>query len=394
MTIKSIERSRVSNGTGSFDILRLIRSGQASTRAELARITGLSRSTISQRIDELMARGLVVVGDESISTGGRPPGALLFNRNAGYVLAVDCGASTTHLGIANLGGELVAEHTDYLHVAEGPEKVLHWMEINLRRMISEAELDDSPLLGVGVGLPGPVEHSTGRPVRPPIMPGWDGYPVADQLSHQFGVLALVDNDVNIMALGEHRLYHPDSADFLFIKISTGIGCGMVINGNIHRGAHGAAGDIGHINVPGHEDVQCACGNFGCLEAVASARAIASQLSDIDPDGDKAGQIVAQVLGGRPDAIAKLRDAGREIGGVLAMLVNSYDPDVLVVGGHLAEADQPLIAGIREVIYRRSPPLATHNLRIERSQLGDRSGVVGCALMVVDHILDREESATF
>lgn len=394
MTIKSIERSRVSNGTGSFDILRLIRSGQASTRAELARITGLSRSTISQRIDELMARGLVVVGDESISTGGRPPGALLFNRNAGYVLAVDCGASTTHLGIANLGGELVAEHTDYLDVAEGPEKVLHWMEINLRRMISEAELDDSPLLGVGVGLPGPVEHSTGRPVRPPIMPGWDGYPVADQLSHQFGVLALVDNDVNIMALGEHRLYHPDSADFLFIKISTGIGCGMVINGNIHRGAHGAAGDIGHINVPGHEDVQCACGNFGCLEAVASARAIASQLSDIDPDGDKAGQIVAQVLGGRPDAIAKLRDAGREIGGVLAMLVNSYDPDVLVVGGHLAEADQPLIAGIREVIYRRSPPLATHNLRIERSQLGDRSGVVGCALMVVDHILDREESATF
>jgi predicted NBD/HSP70 family sugar kinase len=394
VTIKSIERSRVSNGTGSFDILRLIRSGQASTRAELARITGLSRSTISQRIDELMARGLVVVGDESISTGGRPPGALLFNRNAGYVLAVDCGASTTHLGIANLGGELVAEHTDYLDVAEGPEKVLHWMEINLRRMISEAELDDSPLLGVGVGLPGPVEHSTGRPVRPPIMPGWDGYPVADQLSHQFGVLALVDNDVNIMALGEHRLYHPDSADFLFIKISTGIGCGMVINGNIHRGAHGAAGDIGHINVPGHEDVQCACGNFGCLEAVASARAIASQLSDIDPDGDKAGQIVAQVLGGRPDAIAKLRDAGREIGGVLAMLVNSYDPDVLVVGGHLAEADQPLIAGIREVIYRRSPPLATHNLRIERSQLGDRSGVVGCALMVVDHILDREESATF
>ena len=392
MSVKSVERARASNGTGSLAILQLIRSGQASTRAELARVTGLSRSTISQRVDELIARGLVVVGDDSVSTGGRPPGALLFNGNAGYVLAVDCGASRTRLGIANLGGELVIEHTDYLDIAEGPEKVLDWMESHLRRMISEAELDDSPLLGIGVGLPGPVEHSTGRPVRPPIMPGWDGYPVADQLSSQFGVLALVDNDVNIMALGEHRIFHPDSADFLFVKISTGIGCGMVINGNIHRGAHGAAGDIGHINVAGHEDVQCACGNFGCLEAVASARALATQLSDISSDSDKVEQIVAQVLGGRPDAIAKLREAGREIGGVLAMLVNAYDPDVLVVGGHLAEADQPLIAGIREVIYRRSPPLATYNLRIERSQLGDRSGVVGCALMVADHILDREESS--
>jgi predicted NBD/HSP70 family sugar kinase len=292
---------RAAQGTGTSDVLDLIRTGQASTRTDLARMTGLSRSTIAQRVDLLLSRGLVVIGGDSVSTGGRPPGALQFNRAAGYVLAVDCGASRVHLGVADLGGELVVEHTDKMNIADGPEKVLDWIETTLHQMIEGAEVDARMVLGAGIGLPGPVEHSTGRPVNPPIMPGWDGYPVADRISAEFGVPAVVDNDVNMMALGEHRICHPEAGDFLFIKVSTGIGCGMVLDGHIHRGAHGAAGDIGHIYVPGHDDVICACGNVGCLEAVASGRAIAARLDGIDPEIDGVDQVVAQVLGGRANA---------------------------------------------------------------------------------------------
>jgi predicted NBD/HSP70 family sugar kinase len=349
-------------------------------------LTGLSRSTVAQRVDELLDRNLVIIEGDLASTGGRPPGALRFNKGCGYVLAIDCGASRVHLGIADLGGDVAVEYTDRLNIAEGPEIVLDWVETTLRGMINSSELSADQIFGVGIGLPGPVEHSSGRPINPPIMPGWDGYPVSQRLTNEFGVPTLVDNDVNIMAIGEHRSFHVDADNFLFIKVSTGIGCGIVLDGRIHRGAHGAAGDIGHVYVPGHDEVICACGNVGCLEAVASGPAIAAHLDGINPKLDLVDQVVEQVLGGKPDAVSKLREAGRELGGVLAMLVNAYDPDTVVIGGQLSEADQPLIAGAREVVYRRSLPLATHNLRIERSRLGDRAGVVGAAIMVVDHVL--------
>jgi predicted NBD/HSP70 family sugar kinase len=372
---------------GTSQLLELIRTGRASTRQELVRMSGLSRSTVSQRLEGLLARGLVIAGDQGESMGGRPPGSLLFNPKAGFVLVADCGASQTHTGIADLGGDvLIGEITDRA-IAEGPEGFLAWLEARLDEHLREASVDPALVRGVGVGLPGPVEHRKGRPVSPPIMPGWDGYPVAERLAETFSRPALVDNDVNIMALGEHRLAHNEVRDMLFVKVGTGIGCGLVLGGNIHRGAHGAAGDIGHIHVPGHDDVLCSCGNIGCLESVASGGALAAQLSDVLPRDAKVSDVVDHVLhGDDPRAVAAVRNAGREIGGVLAGLVNTCDPDVIVIGGQMALADRPLIAGIREIVYRRSLPLATHNLRIIKSSLDERAGIVGAALMVVERVL--------
>ena len=218
------------------------------------------------------------------------------------------------------------------------------------------------------------------------MPGWNHYPVSERLSQHFGVPALVDNDVNIMAVGEHWVNWRDEAFLLFVKIGTGIGSGIVAGGHVHRGADGAAGDIGHIHVRDHDDVVCRCGNVGCLEAVAGGRALANRLHELGLPTRSSRDVVHQVLAGQHDAVRLVRQAGLEIGGVLAACVNILNPAVIVIGGDIAAAGEPLLAGIREVVYRRSLPLATGRLRIVPAGLGDSAGIVGAAVMVLEAIL--------
>ncbi|HEY8545733.1 MAG TPA: ROK family protein, partial [Acidimicrobiales bacterium] len=188
---------------GAGVILQLVRSGQATTRADLAALTGLARSTIAQRVDALLAHRLLVPGGDSPSTGGRPPTVLSFNRAAGVVLAGDLGATHSRVAVTDLGGEVLAQTTRDIAIAEGPETVLGWLETAFTELLEEIDRSPDDVRGVGVGLPGPVEFATGQPVNPPIMPGWDRYPVGERLAQRFGVPALVDNDVNIMAVGEH-----------------------------------------------------------------------------------------------------------------------------------------------------------------------------------------------
>jgi predicted NBD/HSP70 family sugar kinase len=218
------------------------------------------------------------------------------------------------------------------------------------------------------------------------MPGWDRYPVGDRLARRYGVPALVDNDVNIMAVGEHWSNWRDEAFLLFVKIGTGIGSGIVAGGHVHRGADGAAGDIGHIHVPGHDDIVCRCGNRGCLEAFAGGGAMAVRLRERGLPTQTSRDVVDQVRAGRPEAVQLIREAGRTVGGVLATCVNMLNPAVIVIGGDVARADEPLMAGIREIVYRRSLPLATGRLRIMRSQLDDGAGVIGAAVMVLEEVL--------
>jgi predicted NBD/HSP70 family sugar kinase len=271
-------------------------------------------------------------------------------------------------------------------VAEGPEVVLDWLERSFDQLLAEVGRGREALRGIGVGLPGPVEFATGRPVSPPIMPGWNLHPVGERLSDRFGVPALVDNDVNIMAVGERWTHWRDEAFMMFVKIGTGIGCGVVASGYVHRGANGAAGDIGHIHVPDHDEVVCRCGNVGCLEAIAGGGAVAARLGELGLDTRTARDVVEQVLAGQPEAVRLVRQAGHTIGGVLAACVNMVNPAVIVVGGDMALAGELLLAGIREVVYKRSLPLATGGLRIVPSQLGDEAGITGAAVMVLETIL--------
>jgi predicted NBD/HSP70 family sugar kinase len=290
------------------------------------------------------------------------------------------------VAVTDLGGTILAQTRRDIAIAEGPEAVLSWLESAFDALLGAVGRGPGTVRGVGVGLPGPVEFAAGQPVNPPIMPGWDRYPVADRLARRYGVPALVDNDVNIMAVGEHWSNWRDEAFLLFVKIGTGIGSGIVAGGHVHRGADGAAGDIGHIHVPDHDDIVCRCGNRGCLEAFAGGGAMAARLREQGLPTQTSRDVVDQVRAGRPEAVQLIREAGRTVGGVLATCVNMLNPAVIVIGGDVARADEPLMAGIREVVYRRSLPLATGRLRIVRSQLDDGAGVMGAAVMVLEEIL--------
>ncbi len=365
--------------------MRLIRAEVAVTRADLARVTGLARSTVAQRVDALLAQGLVYEAGGA-STGGRPPTVLAFNRDAGVVLVADLGATHARVAVSDLAGTPLAERASDLDIALGPEHVLAWVAERFTELLKEIGRSPEDVLGIGIGVPGPVEFASGRPVNPPIMPGWDGFSIPDWFAGRYGAPVLVDNDVNIMARGEHRVHWPDTEHLLLIKVGTGIGCGIVADGHIHRGARGAAGDIGHIRATNREDVVCRCGNLGCLEALAGGQALAQRLADDGEDASHSRDVVRLVHAGHPGAIRMVRDAGRALGEVLAGTVNFFNPAVIVIGGDIAEAHAELLAGVREGIFSRSLPLATRDLRIVPCRLGDRAGVTGAAIMAIEHVL--------
>ena len=370
-------------------LLQLIREGDGSTRADLAKRTGLARSTITQRLEQLQGLGLLkeVAGAES--TGGRPPMRLVFNEDAALVLAADLGATHSRLAVTNLGGQVLASDRGDIEIADGPEVVLEWVEQRFNALLEQAGAGREAVAGIGIGVPGPVEHSTGLPRNPPIMPGWDGFPIPERFANSFGAPVLVDNDVNIMALGEHWSHWRETEHLLFVKVGTGIGCGIIVDGQVHRGADGAAGDLGHVRIPvdeDEEDVVCSCGNVNCLEALAGGGAMARKLSAEGVEVRDSRALVELTRAGLPAAVQLVRHSGRLIGEVLAAAVNFYNPSVIVIGGDVADAQEQLLASIREVVYQRSLPLATRHLRIVRSPLEDRAGVIGAAAMVTERVL--------
>jgi predicted NBD/HSP70 family sugar kinase len=364
-------------------LINLVRTGQAVTRPALEQETGLGRKVVTQRVQQAIDVGLLEDGDLAPSAGGRPSRLLRFRTEAGHVYAGMIGATEMTAAVATLDGTLVASlHEDWV-AADRPDQTLEVLDALFVRLARRTRTEP---WAFGIGVAGPVDFGTGRLVDPPIMPGWDGYSVSARLRERYGAPVLVDNDVNIMALGEYWARWRDTAHLLFVKVGTGIGCGVITDGRIHRGAQGAAGDIGHIHVPDHDDVICRCGNLGCLEAIAGGGAMAARLSEAGINADNSRDVVRHVRDGRPEAMRLVRQAGRELGGVLASAVNFFNPGVIVIGGDIAHADEHLLAGVREVVYRRSTALATRSIRIARSTLDDRAGVIGAAVMVTEAVL--------
>jgi predicted NBD/HSP70 family sugar kinase len=374
-------------GTASAgDLLRLLRDGVPRTRNELTTVTGLARSTVRARLDALLDAGLVSDGGSEASTGGRPASRYVFNARARVVLAAEVGATHATVAVTDLTSTPLAVSRLDLDIADGPDVVLPQLIAAWKSLLTESDLDSVRVAGVGIGLPGPVEHSTGRPNNPPIMPGWDGYDVPGRVGAEIAAPILVDNEVNLMALGEHTKCFPEADHVIVVKVATGIGSGIISNGRLHRGAVGAAGDLGHILAPNAQDMPCRCGNTGCLEAVAGGPAIASALRGKGIEARTSADVVALVRAGNLEASQVVRQAGRNIGEALAACVSMFNPSLIVVGGTIALAGEMLLAGVREAIYRRSLPLATENLRIVPSQAGDDAGVLGAAAMVVHHVL--------
>ncbi|MDN4609384.1 ROK family transcriptional regulator [Arthrobacter burdickii] len=375
--------------SGASGLFQILRDGRPRTRTELAEQMGLARSTVTLRLEALMELGLVGFIDDPVSTGGRPSSRIALRAGRKVVLGVDIGASHLRVAVTDLTGHRLHEAERTMAVALGPHLVLQAVVELATGLLEESGRALTDLLAIGIGVPGPVEHRTGRPINPPIMPRWNGFDVPGYLQDHFHVPVLVDNDVNIMALGERNVAWPNVDNLIYVKVATGIGSGIVSSGMLQRGADGVAGDIGHIRVHNGTGVPCHCGNKDCLEAVASGPAVASKLRALGSDARTSEDVVRLVGAGNTEAAHAVRQAGRDVGEVLSACVSLINPSVIVIGGSMARTGEQFIAGIREAVYSRTVPLATQHLQIVQSSSGVHAAVLGASMLAIHHAMSPE-----
>lgn len=383
-------------------VIEQIRQFGQRTRPEVSRATGLSRTLATKYIDIALARGLLVEGEMGASTGGRAPRLLQFNAAAGTILLAELGASGMSIATSDLSGNVTNVVELDVEISQGPEKVLEQVEKAFDSVIAQRKIKN--IWGIGIGLPGPVEFATGIPMSPPIMPGWDRYPVRKRLANKYGAPVWVDNDVNLMALGEYsKTRDKKSNELIYIKIGSGIGAGILTRGRLHRGAQGCAGDIGHIAVSDPGDVVCRCGNVGCLEAIAGGLALGREATKVAKAGESkfladrlkenkavtARDVIDGAKSGDRWSVGAINEVGRQVGKILATLVNFHNPSLIVIGGGVSAAGDQLLASIRETVLRRSLPLATRDLEIRLGDSADYTGLMGAAEMVLLELFEPE-----
>lgn len=393
-------RPAVENGVQARIMAFVHRERRPVSRAKLTERLGSSRGRISTEVGRLVENGLL--GEEGLaaSEGGRRSGLLGIPRSAGLVAAVDIGATHVDVALTTLGSDILARKHELMDVREGPQPVLGRVKGMISELLEELAADRKEVLAIGIGVPGPVEQASGRLTVPPIMPGWDRFPISNVFAGEYAAPVFVDNDVNVMVLGEHwGGVAKGVADVIFVKIGTGIGSGIIIDGRLHRGIQGCAGDFGHICVDPDGPI-CSCGNNGCLEAMAAAPAIVIEAERCAREGEspdmmaileEKGELSARDVGEaarRSDycALSIIRRSGRLIGETLAAAVNVLNPSMIVIGGGVSHIGNALLAEIRSSVYQRSLPLATRNLPVVMSELEDDAGVVGASVMAVEGML--------
>lgn len=386
MTMTSVAPPVFSHDSSPGGILNLVRSGASSSRADIARSTGLSPSTATARVEALILGGLLREAGRGDSRGGRRPRQLEVNPDTGAVLGVDLGARHASFALFDMAGTMLAERHRDMDIGDGPERILGWIVAQAEEMVAESAGPDQRLRGIGVGLPGPVESHAGQLVSPSRMPGWNGVDAAALLRRLSGVPSLVGNDANLMALGEHASLTEPVDHLVFVKAGSSIGCGVIASGALHRGHRGMAGDISHVAVPNAPHTLCTCGRWGCLDAVAGGAAIVDSLRKAGVDVADTAAVLHLAQLGHPLATQMLREAGTRTGGVLATIVNFFNPQRLVLGGQLSEAEA-FVAGLRSAIYTECLPMATDYLEIAVSETKARGGVIGAGRVILDHLFD-------
>ena len=368
------------------DVLALIRSGQVSTRSEVARATGLSRTAVTARLGALLRSGLLVEGDDAPSTGGRPAAQLRLNARAGVVLAGALGRSRTQIAVCDLEGAVLGsaefDHED----GAVPEEMMPRLLEGFEDLLCSAGFERAAVRGVGLSIPGSVDLDRGMSVSSPIMRGWDHVELAPYLKALGPVPIRIDNDANVLALSESRGHLQSFRDFVVVKASTGIGAGVVSGGRLLRGALGAAGEIGHTKSPAAAGRPCRCGETGCLEAVAAGWALVQDMAAEGHPVAHIRELVDLAARGDADARARIRDSGRRVGEVLAAIVNLLNPAAVIVGGDMAPAYDTFVAGLRETLYADATALASRELEILPSTHGAQAGVVGCAQLALTEVL--------
>lgn len=381
--VGSLESLRELNKLRVIDALR--RSGTAS-RSDLARLTGLSRTTVAAVVGELQERGLVVERPDETpveASRGRPPVMLRLDSAAGGVLGIDLGHSHVRVALGDLSSTVLAERFEQVDVDSDAHGALEAAARLADEALEEAGLDPGRLVGAGLGLPGPVDRLLGTIGTSITLPGWSGFNAREELERRLGGLHVeVDNDANLGALGEISFGAGRGlTDVIYVKVATGIGAGLVLDGALHRGATGIAGELGHVSVR-PEGVVCTCGNRGCLQTVAAAGPLLAVLQDAHGAGLTVADMLELAAAGDLAARRVLNDGGRDIGRALADLCNLINPAAVIVGGELAAAGEPLLAGIRDAIDRHALPGSAQAVSVIAGVLGERAEVLGALALVI------------
>jgi predicted NBD/HSP70 family sugar kinase len=384
--------------TSLLRIVNMVRSGDASTRPEIGRVTGLGRGVVTQRVDQAIEMGFLEDGEFGPSSGGRAPRTLRFRADRGRIVVCALGALHIHVGVAMLEGDILDQSHRSWDIARGPADTLDTALAMIDEVLERT--GDAPVWGIAVGVPGPVDFESGRPVAPPIMPGWNGFEIRRRFEQRYEAPVWVDNDVNLLAFGERARRGGENLDLIYCKIGTGIGAGLLSHGRIHRGINGAAGDIGHVRVPDSHEV-CRCGKVGCLEAVAGGWALVRE-AEAAIAGGAGGYLAHRAAEGEtttPEAItlaaedgdaiaiALLQRSARVVGESIAALVNMFNPGVIVIGGAMAGAGEIYLAEVRQRVYELSLPLATRDLTITQSVGDVREPLRGGVEMVREQLFD-------
>ena len=368
------------------DVLQLVRDREARSRADVARLTGLSRTAVAARVDALVGARLV---SETESPGigvGRPPKRLAFEAGAGLVLAAAIGRSWAQFTVCDLAGRVLAAEELEQEVGQGPDDVLPRAVDRLRSLLLSVGRDPAEVLGIGVSIPGTVDPVAGTSLNSAIMRGWDGVPIAPYFAELSAAPVVIENDTNVIALAELDDHLARYQDALIVKASTGPGAGIVAGGVLQHGARGAAGDIGHVKYRGARDIPCRCGEVGCLEAVAGGWALVRDLVANGREVAHVRDVVTLALEGDVVARRAIRGSGQAIGEVLAGAVTLLDPGVIVVGGDMAPAYDLLVAGLRETLYRDATTIAARDLDVLAASHGADSGSRGTAILALRRVL--------
>jgi glucokinase-like ROK family protein len=387
----------------------ILHSGDGITRADLSRLTGFSKSTITHHVSRLLQTGFVIERDMPGNENMRKSQVLMLNNENGYILGIDLGATSLNVGVCTLRGKpLGVTYNKDINVHDGPEIILGNVIKICRQQLESHKIAVSQVLGIGMGIVSAVEFPSGRPIAPIILNGWDAYPIRERLARDFSCQIFLDNDVNLMALAENiNVSEKASRNFIFVKLGIGISCSIFCNGGIYRGSSGGAGDIGHISVDGCNLI-CKCGNKGCLEAVAGGEAIEKEAERMAKSGESKYLSSCLLRGEKIDArtvqdainsgdrvcMDYIRSLGYYIGEVIAKIVNFYNPDTVIFGGGISNFNEILLEPVRKTVFNRSSALAAKNLTIRRSILGEDAGVIGAAVLARDEYFKLKEFNRF